>query len=228
MQFDHPEFLIHLLQILLGSIDTPGGLRYKPPYPKGFGSLPRPTGRPDQVNPNTPLPGPHLGYVQGPEDLLIDAKGVPQRIDKAFSWDAPMSAHGMMHSVITNAWSGDPYKIELLFMYMANMAWNSAMNTENTINMLIDKNEETGRYKIPRIIYSDAFYSEMVPYADLILPDTTYLERYDCISMLDRPISDANGPADAIRHPVVQPDRDVRAFQAVSYTHLTLPTNREV
>ena len=127
---------IHLLQILLGSIDTPGGLRYKPPYPKGFDSLPRPTGRPDQVNPNTPLPGPHLGYVQGPEDLLVDTHGVPQRIDKAFSWDAPMSAHGMMHSVITNAWSGDPYKIELLFMYMANMAWNSAMNTENTINML--------------------------------------------------------------------------------------------
>ena len=206
---------IHLLQILLGSIDTPGGLRYKPPYPKGFDSLPRPTGRPDQVNPNTPLPGPHLGYVQGPEDLLVDTNGVPQRIDKAFSWDAPMSAHGMMHSVITNAWSGDPYKIELLFMYMANMAWNSAMNTENTINMLTDKNEETGKYKIPRIIYSDAFYSEMVPYADLILPDTTYLERYDCISMLDRPISDANGPADAIRHPVVKPDRDVRAFQDV-------------
>ena len=27
---------IHVLQILLGSIDTPGGLRYKAPYPKGF------------------------------------------------------------------------------------------------------------------------------------------------------------------------------------------------
>ncbi|MFV0295521.1 MAG: hypothetical protein ACK5JT_05320, partial [Hyphomicrobiaceae bacterium] len=55
----------------------------------------------------------------------------------------------------------------------------------------------------------------MVPYADLILPDTTYLERYDCISLLDRPISDADGPADAIRHPVVKPDRDVRPFQDV-------------
>ena len=30
----------------------------------------------------------------------------------------------------------------------------------------------------------------MVPYADLILPDTTYLERWDCISLLDRPISE--------------------------------------
>ena len=33
----------------------------------------------------------------------------------------------------------------------------------------------------------------MVAYADLVLPDTTYLERYDCISLLDRPISDADG-----------------------------------
>ena len=55
----------------------------------------------------------------------------------------------------------------------------------------------------------------MVPYADLILPDTTYLERWDCISLLDRPISEADGPADAIRQPVVQPDRDVRPFQSV-------------
>ena len=55
----------------------------------------------------------------------------------------------------------------------------------------------------------------MVAYADLILPDTTYLERFDCISLLDRPISDPDGPADAIRHPVVLPDRNVRGFQDV-------------
>jgi len=206
---------IHLLQILIGSIDVPGGLRYKAPYPKGFNSLPKPTGRPGEIQPNNPLPGPHLGFVQGPEDLLLDDDGQPMRIDKAFSWDAPMAAHGMMHSVISNAWKADPYKIDVLFMYMANMAWNSSMNTAETIKMLTDRDEETGDYRIPQIIYSDAFYSETVPYADLILPDTTYLERWDCISMLDRPISDAEGAADAIRHPVVKPDRDVRPFQDV-------------
>jgi anaerobic selenocysteine-containing dehydrogenase len=42
---------------------------------------------------------------------------------------------------------------------------------------------------------------EMVAYADLILPDTTYLERWDCISLLDRPICDADGVADSIRQP---------------------------
>src|SRR4029077_19628048 len=72
-----------------------------------------------------------------------------------------------------------------------------------------------GTYKIPRIIYVDAFFSEMVAYADLVLPDTTYLERWDCISLLDRPICHADGPADAIRQPVLKPDRDVRPFQDV-------------
>jgi anaerobic selenocysteine-containing dehydrogenase len=206
---------IHLLQILIGSIDSPGGLRYKAPYPKGFDSLPKPIGHQDQINPDTPLGGPHLGFVQGPEDLLLDNNNGPMRIDKAFSWDAPMAAHGMMHTVITNAAKGDPYKIELLFMYMANMAWNSSMNTTETISMLTAKDEKTGDYQIPKIIYSDAFYSETVPYADLILPDTTYLERWDCISLLDRPISDAEGVGDSIRHPVIPPDRDVRPFQDV-------------
>jgi sulfite dehydrogenase (quinone) subunit SoeA len=206
---------IHLLQILLGSIDRPGGMRYKPPYPKSLASLPRPSGRAEQVTPNQPLAGPHLGFPRAPEDLLIDETGAPQRIDKAFSWDAPFAAHGMMHMVIRNAWAGDPYPIETLFMYMANMAWNSSMNTAETMRMLTDTDEATGEYRIPRIIYCDAFYSEMVAYADLILPDTTYLERWDCISLLDRPISDADGWADAIRQPVMAPDRDVRPFQDV-------------
>jgi anaerobic selenocysteine-containing dehydrogenase len=55
----------------------------------------------------------------------------------------------------------------------------------------------------------------MVAYADLVLPDTTYLERWDCISLLDRPIGSAEGPGDAIRQPVLAPDRDVRPFQDV-------------
>jgi len=125
-----------------------------------------------------------------------------------------MSAHGLMHMVISNAHAGDPYKIDTLFMYMANMSWNSSMNTKGVIEMLTDKNDN-GDYVIPHIIYSDAYSSEMVAYADLILPDTTYLERHDCISLLDRPICEADAVADSIRWPVIAPDRDVRGFQSV-------------
>ena len=121
----------------------------------------------------------------------------------------------MMHMVIANAHAGDPYPIDVLFLYMANMAWNSSMNTAGTMKMLTDKDERTGEYRIPKIIYSDAYDSEMVAYADLILPDTTYLERYDCISLLDRPITEPDAVQDAIRWPVIEPDRDVRGFQSV-------------
>lgn len=206
---------LHLLQILIGSVETPGGFRFKPPYPKPPEAHPRPHAG---HAPGQPLDGPHLGYPLGPEHLLLHDDGTPRRIDKAFSWEAPLSAHGLMHMVISNAHAGDPYKIDTLFLYMANMAWNSSMNTSAVMEMLTDQNAD-GSYKIPRIIYSDAYSSEMVAFADLILPDTTYLERHDCISLLDRPICEAEALADSIRWPVVPPDRPghegVRPFQSV-------------
>jgi sulfite dehydrogenase (quinone) subunit SoeA len=211
---------LHLLQLLLGAIDAPGSFRYQPPYPK---PIPLPN-RPGKTRkPDGTLDAGPLGYVHGPEDLLVDENGQPRRIDHAFSWAYPLSAHGMMHTVIRNAHAGDPYPIDTLLMFMANMSWNSAMNTGQTMQWLTDK-DANGDYRIPHIIYSDAFASEMVAYADLVLPDTTYLERFDAISLLDRPISDADGAADAIRHPLFDPasqagsdgkPRDVRGFQSV-------------
>ena len=202
---------LHLLQVVLGTVEVPGGFRFKPPYPKPFDAHPVPHCK---VTPGAPLDGPHLGYPRGPEHLALKEDGSPARIDKAFSWENPLSAHGLMHMVISNAHAGVPYKIDTLLLYMANMAWNSTMNTRQVIEMLTDKGED-GEYVIPRIIYSDAYSSEMVAYADLILPDTTYLERHDCISLLDRPICEADGAADAIRWPVIEPDRNVRGFQSV-------------
>jgi anaerobic selenocysteine-containing dehydrogenase len=203
---------LHLLQVLLGSIDCPGGFRFEPPYPKPMAAHPRPAG---DARPDTPLAGPPLGFPMGPEDLLLEADGVtPQRIDKAYSWEAPIAAHGLMHMVISNAFAGDPYPVDVLFLYMANMSWNSSMNSRGTMEMLEAKTDD-GSYVIPKIIYSDAYASEMVAYADLVLPDTTYLERHDCISVLDRPITHPDTIADAIRWPVFAPDRDVRGFQSV-------------
>ena len=200
---------IHLLQTLIGSVEAPGGFRFKPPYPKPATAHPKPHCK---VTPGAPLDGPHLGFVHGPDDLCLRDDGTPARIDKAFSWDNPMSAHGLMHMVISNAHAGDPYEIDTLFLYMANMAWNSSMNTSGTMAMLTDTKPD-GSYVIPNVIYADAYSSEMVAYADLVLPDTTYLERHDCISLLDRPICEPEAAADAIRHPVVAPDRDVVPFQ---------------
>jgi sulfite dehydrogenase (quinone) subunit SoeA len=211
---------LHLLQLLLGAVDAPGSFRYQPPFPKPI----PPANRPGKARKaDGLLDAAPLGFVHGPEDLVVDEHGQPRRIDHAYSWAYPLAAHGMMHTVIRNAWAGDPYKIDTLMMFMANMSWNSAMNTGETMRWLTDKDEH-GEYRIPRIIYSDAYASEMVAYADLVLPDTTYLERFDAISLLDRPISDADAASDAIRHPVFDPAtqdgedgqaRDVRGFQSV-------------
>ncbi len=203
---------LHLLQLLLGAVDTPGAYRASPPFPKPCPGGPPPAGK--QSAPGTPLDGMPLGMPSGPEDLLVDGDGAPLRLDKAFSWEFPLAAHGAMHLMLRNAWAGDPYPIDTLFLYMANMSWNSAMNVPATLRYLTDR-DGSGGYRIPRIIYADAYRSEMVAYADLVLPDTTYLERWDCISLLDRPIGDPDGPADAIRRPVVAPDRNVRPFQDV-------------
>ncbi|HZT04461.1 MAG TPA: molybdopterin oxidoreductase family protein [Steroidobacteraceae bacterium] len=202
---------LHVLQMLLGAVDTPGSWRYKSPYPK-----PIPGGSPPgrSTAPGEPLDGPPLGFPLGPEDLLIDEQGEALRLDRAFSWEAPLAIHGLMHMAVARAFEGGPSRIDTLFLFMANIAWNSAMNPGETTRML-SESDDHGNYRIPFVIVADAFASETVAYADLVLPDTTYLERYDCISLLDRPIGSAHGPADAIRVPVLQPGRDVRPFQDV-------------
>jgi len=203
-----------ILMSLLGTIDRPGGFRHKAPYPRAVPPNARPPKGPEAVKPDTPLNGAPLGWPEGPDDLFVDAAGEPVRIDKGFSWEHPLSAHGLMHNVITNAWRGDPYRIDTLVLFMANMAWNSTMNTSEVRRMLNDKAED-GEYKIPFLVVCDAFQSETTAYADLILPDTTYLERHDAMSLLDRPISEFDGPVDSVRVPVLPVTGECKPFQEV-------------
>ncbi len=203
-----------VLMSVLGTIDRPGGFRHKAPFPRAIPPMAKPPKGPEAVQPDTPLAGLALGWPAGPDDLSLDADGGPLRIDKAFSWEYPLAVHGMMHNVITNAWRGDPYRIDTLLIFMANMAWNSTMNTVEVRKMLNDRDEQ-GEYKIPFLIVCDAFQSEMTAFADLVLPDTTYLERHDVMSMLDRPISEFDGPVDSVRIPVLPPKGECKPFQEV-------------
>ena len=61
---------IHMLQMLLGSVDVPGGFRHKPPFPKPCPPGPKPAGQ--ETAPGQTLGGMPLGFPQGPEDLLVD------------------------------------------------------------------------------------------------------------------------------------------------------------
>ncbi|MBS1135347.1 MAG: molybdopterin oxidoreductase [Burkholderiaceae bacterium] len=198
-----------ILMTLLGTIDRPGGFRHKAPFPRPIPPCARTPNTPLAIRPNSPLDGMALGWPSDPDDLFVNDDGSPVRIDKAFSWEYPLAVHGLMHNVITNAWRGDPYRI-----FMANMAWNSTMNTVEVRKMLNDR-DENGDYKIPFLVVCDAFQSETTAFADLVLPDTTYLERHDVMSMLDRPISEFEGPVDAVRIPVLPPTGECKPFQEV-------------
>jgi sulfite dehydrogenase (quinone) subunit SoeA len=207
-----------VLMSVLGTIDAPGGFRHKAPYPRHIVPNYRAFNSPEMIQPNTPLNAAPLGFPANPEELAINADGSPIRIDHAFSWEHPLSAHGLMHNVISNAAKGDPYRIDTLLIFMANMAWNSSMNTMAVREMLNRKDGpdgKTGDYVIPFLVVCDAFHSETVAFADLVLPDTTYLERHDVMSMLDRPISEFDGPVDSVRVPVLPPTGECKPFQEV-------------
>jgi anaerobic selenocysteine-containing dehydrogenase len=203
-----------VLMSLLGTIDRPGGFRHKAPYPRQVPPNAKPPSSENDIKPNTPLAKPPLGWPTQPEDLALDSHGKPLRIDKAYSWEHPLAAHGLMHNVITNAVKGDPYHIDTLMIFMANMSWNSTMNTMEVREHLNSKHAD-GEFKIPFLVVCDAFQSEMVDFADLVLPDTTYLERHDVMSMLDRPISEFDGPVDSVRIPVLDPLGECKPFQEV-------------
>ncbi|WP_108469364.1 molybdopterin oxidoreductase family protein [Polynucleobacter difficilis] len=203
-----------VLMSLIGTIDRPGGFRHKAPYPRQVPPNVKPPSSENDIKPNTPLGKAPLGWPTQPEDLALDAKGNALRIDKAYTWEHPLAAHGLMHNVITNAVKGDPYPIDTLMIFMANMSWNSTMNTMEVRELLNSKNAN-GEFKIPFLVVCDAFQSEMVDFADLVLPDTTYLERHDAMSLLDRPISEYDGPVDSVRIPVLPTTGECKPFQEV-------------
>lgn len=54
---------LHVLQIILGTVEVPGGFRFKPPYPKPATAHPKPHCK---TTCNGPLDGPHWALSKGP------------------------------------------------------------------------------------------------------------------------------------------------------------------
>ncbi|MDP3482205.1 MAG: molybdopterin-dependent oxidoreductase, partial [Sulfuricella sp.] len=119
----HTIRALSILMSLLGTIDRPGGFRHKAPFPRPIPPCAKTPKGPEGVRANTPLGGMALGWPAEPDDLFVDENGEPVRLDKAFSWEYPLAVHGLMHNAITNAWRGDPYPIDTMLIFMANMAW---------------------------------------------------------------------------------------------------------
>jgi hypothetical protein len=189
---------------------VPGGFRFKPPYPRR--RLPASQAAWRRLR-NTALAGPHLGYPRGPEDLLIDADGKAKRIDKAFSWDAPLSAHGLMHMVISNAYA------------RRSLRHRCAVHVHGQHGLeLVDEHvgdghaHRQGRERRVRDPEDHLFGRLFLGNGGLCRSDPAryHLSRASRLHLAARPADlRGGGAADSIRWPVVEPDRDVRGFQTV-------------
>ena len=200
-----------VLMSVLGTIDAPGGFRHKAPYPRHIVPNYRAFNSPDMIQPNTPLNAAPLGFPANPDELAIGRRRLadadrPRVLVGAPALGPRPDAHRHhqrdARRPVPHRHADDlhgQHGVELDHEHGWPCARCSTARTPTASTM------------IPFLVVCDAFQSETVAFADLVLPDTTYLERHDVMSMLDRPISEFDGPVDSVRVPVVPPTRPVQA-----------------
>ena len=141
---------IHLLQMLLGTVDAPGRLPLQAALSARRAAAPATGGPRHEVERRcTPLAGMPLGFRPGRRICWSRTTARRGASTRPIPGRRRSPRTACMHTVIRNAWAGDPYPIDTLFLYMANMAWNSSMNTVETIAMLTDRNSATGELQDP-------------------------------------------------------------------------------
>ncbi len=129
----------------------------------------------------------------------IAKKGVTMpRADKAGSAEFPF-ATSVYQQFPKSILQQLPYKINALFLYYTNPLFSVPQNSE-FVKVFKDKG------RLPFIVSFSPFMDESTQYADLILPDHTFLERWQ-----DDIIEPSLGfPVFGIRQPVVEPLYDTR------------------
>lgn len=117
--------------------------------------------------------GPTWKYPKGPKDKpkgkklkIVDGKG------------AKLPTHHMSHHVLKMIKDGSHGRPEIYMWYCYNPVYVNGECQEN-IDVLKDEN------MIPFTVTSNIVYDEASKLADMILPDATYLERWDWEDMVD-------------------------------------------
>ena len=124
-----------------------------------------------------------------------DWKNYP-RVDKVGTGEWPMAAN-MMQEIGPNHLAGDPYKLDTMMFYLTNPIWTSP-NPQVWEEALKDV----------FIIDTSPYPGETAMYADIILPDHTYLER-----LQDAPTYPFKGwPMAQLRVPAVDPVYDTKVY----------------
>ena len=135
-----------------------------------------------------------------PGDFMDDYAKSPDRkkprVDMAGTAEWPM-AGTMMQEVAKNHKAGKPYKLDTMMFYLTNPIWTAP-----------DTNVWEEAMKDIFVIETSPFPSETAMYADIVVPDHTYLER-----LQDAPTYPFQGfPMAQLRTPAIKPLYDTKVF----------------
>lgn len=133
-------------------------------------------------------------------------KGHPKKLKivDGFKGDVAFPNHHVNHQVFKMIKDGSAGRPEIYMFYCHNPVY---VNGEVQENMDVLKDEKL----IPFVVAVDPFYSESTALADLILPDATYLERWDWEDMVSYDMI----PEYYIRQPLVPPLGEARDLKDV-------------
>jgi menaquinone reductase, molybdopterin-binding-like subunit len=129
---------------------------------------------------------PPQAYPDLPEDLIAEKGRTIPRFDGA-GWRHPLARHSYQ-SVADRVLAGDP--LEVLFLYDANPVFDVPGGSR-----FIDAFE-----RISLVVSFSSFLDESAQYADLVLPEPTFLERYE-----HDHIEGMGYPGVALRQPAISP-----------------------
>ncbi len=130
------------------------------------------------------------------DDIAREMRGKYPRIDMARTERWPMTSH-MMQEAGPNHLKGDPYKMDTAIFFYTNPIWTAP-----------DSKAWEEALKDVFIVDTSPFPGETAMYADIILPDHTYLER-----LQDSPTYPFEGwPLTQLRVPAVDPIYDTKHF----------------
>ncbi len=201
---------LHLMQMLLGALEGPGNFRARAPYPRRI-----PHAHAARERSDGDLRARHAAEADAQRQSDA-ARGSGHRQGRQAAAHRPGVLMGIAARRARPDAHGDHQRRQPRSLPDRHAA---AVHGEHGVEF-VDEHRRTcarcwrARQRTANTRYrssSSSTRSSPRPcnFADLVLPDTTYLERYDAISLLDRPISEPDAAADAIRHPILKPDRDV-------------------
>ena len=141
-------------------------------------------------------------YPKGPKNK---PKAKALKITKGFKGDSVFPTHGASHNVLSMIKDGKAGRPDVYMWYCYAPVYANG-NVQENIDILKDES------LIPFSVCVNPFYDEAAALADIILPDATYLERWDW----EDHVSPKQIPEYALRQPVVEPLGEVRDFGDVA------------